>query len=203
VVLSIRIFRLQWVGTSHWFSYKWGYALQVKMMSTVIPLYTSDQFMSLWLYQNHKLILFFSLLANFCLWAFSQQTSACTWCLFLAVLGLWESHSVPAPCQVCPEVVWLRCHCITVIYCRSLPPPPPLLSYVRLGRDFWPLEATEMSNVESNGMRTFGYWAVFERTKLEYATECSTAPKQFRLGCVCHDIALFYTNLEAAKSLIL
>jgi len=75
-------------------------------MSTLIPLHTSDQFMRLWLYQNHKLIPIFQFARQFCLWAYSEQTSACTWCLFVAVCG-------SCPCQVCPEVVW-RYHCTTV-----------------------------------------------------------------------------------------
>jgi len=80
--------------------------LQFKMMSTLIPLHTSDQFMRLWLYQNQKLIPIFQFARQFCLWAYSEQTSACTWCLFVAVCG-------SCPCQVCPEVVW-RYHCTTV-----------------------------------------------------------------------------------------
>jgi len=66
-------------------------------MSTVIPVYTGDQFMAngLWLYQSHKLILVFQFASQFCLWAYSEQTNACTWCLFVAVLG-------SCPCQFCP-----------------------------------------------------------------------------------------------------
>lgn len=46
--------------------------------------------------QEAQINTIFHFASQFSLQTHSQQTSACTWCLFLAVLGSWEIHSVPA-----------------------------------------------------------------------------------------------------------
>jgi len=140
MVLSTRIFRLQWVGTSHWFSYEY-----------LIDSVTNISLIQLWMgiciagqnaeYSN--LSVYKWSVYELMVIPESQINTYFSICWPVLLVGLFWTNQclylvplcgcprfVRKPqclCRVCPEVVWLRYNFITVIYHQSF---FVLLSYV-------------------------------------------------------------------------